>query len=436
MYVYHKCQLCFISSEVTKKPKYKYKKMENHNLNIILANAPIVDINRGCVALTLSSLYLIDTVCKKNNISYRIFLPNSNLPPEQKYSIKYGEDKLDFFSCAYPEGPSIIVSLKMRLSMMYHGQYKQAVKRIKDADYIFDIGLGDSFSDIYGRERFEWMDLIHRLARKYKKKYYFLPQTIGPFKVKKNENKAKKSLLKSSLVMVRDRKSYDYVRQLCQEQKKIHEYIDIAFFLPYTKHNFEKGYIHVGINISALLWIDANEGSNIYDLKINYRKLILDIIKYFQSQCNVKIYLVPHVVAGERFTESDYTVCYDLWKELNNPKVLLAPYFLGPIEAKSYISGFDFFIGARMHATIAAFSSGVPVLPMAYSRKFNGLFCDTLKYQHILDMKVSMEESALEIVCRSFENRYKLKEEINECIKTTVSKRKEKILSDLQTILK
>lgn len=89
-----------------------------------------------------------------------------------------------------------------------------------------------------------------------------------------------------------------------------------------------------------------------------------------------------------------------------------------------------------MHATIAAFSSGVPVLPMAYSRKFNGLFCDTLKYQHILDMKVSMEESALEIVCRSFENRYKLKEEINECIKTTVSKRKEKILSDLQTILK
>ncbi len=31
-------------------------------------------------------------------------------------------------------------------------------------------------------------------------------------------------------------------------------------------------------------------------------------------------------------------------------------------------------MGARMHATIGAFSSGVPTVPIAYSRKFEGVF--------------------------------------------------------------
>ena len=49
------------------------------------------------------------------------------------------------------------------------------------------------------------------------------------------------------------------------------------------------------------------------------------------------------------------------------PNTIVAPYFATPMEAKSYISGMDLFIGARMHATIAAISAGVPVIPFSYS---------------------------------------------------------------------
>ena len=62
------------------------------------------------------------------------------------------------------------------------------------------------------------------------------------------------------------------------------------------------------------------------------------------------------------------------------PRAIVAPAFRTPVEAKSYIAGMDFFAGARMHACIAAVSSGVPVYPLAYSRKFNGLFVETLGY--------------------------------------------------------
>ena len=39
-----------------------------------------------------------------------------------------------------------------------------------------------------------------------------------------------------------------------------------------------------------------------------------------------------------------------------------------------------------MHACIGAFSAGVPVIPIAYSRKFIGLFGGVLEYPHVLPM--------------------------------------------------
>ncbi|MFU8778597.1 MAG: polysaccharide pyruvyl transferase family protein [Roseovarius sp.] len=81
------------------------------------------------------------------------------------------------------------------------------------------------------------------------------------------------------------------------------------------------------------------------------------------------------------------------------PSVTVAPGFTSPSEAKSYIAGMDFFMGARMHACIAAFSAGVPVVPMAYSRKFAGLF-GALGYNETVDCT---SQSAEEIMARVFD---------------------------------
>lgn len=69
----------------------------------------------------------------------------------------------------------------------------------------------------------------------------------------------------------------------------------------------------------------------------------------------------------------------------------------------------DFFTGARMHSTIAAFSSGVPVVPVAYSRKFNGLY-DTLKYPYYIDAKSNITcENAIEKMLEYIANVKELK---------------------------
>ena len=60
-----------------------------------------------------------------------------------------------------------------------------------------------------------------------------------------------------------------------------------------------------------------------------------------------------------------------------------------------------------MHACIAAFSAGTPVLPVAYSRKFSGLF-GLLGYDHVLPLTGMTEEAATRFVLGALDRRVEL----------------------------
>lgn len=266
-------------------------------------------------------------------------------------------------------------------------------------------------------------------------KYILLPQTIGPFNDKNIIQRAKHSIENADYIMTRDKASLDYVKALTFSNLDLKEYIDIAFFLPYKTIKLEENCHNVGINISSLLWHGGYTKNNQFDLKCDYQQLCKKTIDFFLNQENTKVYLIPHVVLQEREIENDYEVAYDLWREYSNPDLIIAPYALGPVEVKSFIAGLDFFIGARMHATIGSFSSGVPVVPIAYSRKFNGLFVETLSYPYIVDLKESSEESALNIIIDSYNKRVELKEIIQNRLDGIVAERKKALFDALKAIL-
>jgi len=58
-----------------------------------------------------------------------------------------------------------------------------------------------------------------------------------------------------------------------------------------------------------------------------------------------------------------------------------------PMEIKSIISRTDWFCGTRMHATIAALSSGVPTAALAYSDKTLGVFETCKQGEHVADLR-------------------------------------------------
>lgn len=405
-----------------------------NKLNIIIGNAPLNNGNRGCVALSVSVMFLLDKILGGKNIEYDVFMSDSGFQDGKIHSYRVLDKILKYHAIEYPYNSSIKGISKQ---ILYHGKHKNNVEVFKNANFIFDIGQGDSFADIYGKKRFDIINRIHKLAYKLKKPYCLLPQTIGPFRNEAIKIEANKSIRNSSFVMARDKQSYEYVLQNVPEQKHVDEYIDVAFFLPYHKREFDKDFVHVGLNISSLLWHGGYTQNNQFRLTVDYQHLIRSIIENFLSLKNVKVHLIPHVVGGERHIENDYEVSCDLYYKYNNPNLILSELFLGPIEAKNYISGMDFFMGARMHSTIGAFSSRVPVVPMAYSRKFNGLFMDTLNYPYMVDMKTDNEEKILQTIRESFEKRAVLKEQIDIRMNTTVAdygKKIEKALCEFMNL--
>jgi len=385
---------------------------------IAIVNADIYNGNRGVGALGLSTIYLLNSIGKEFGYNFEFFVFNNKYGTKLEDSLLLGSDIVKITNVEpinvfnFIDGAMTLVTSKRRRSL----------KSYLKLNYVLDIGLGDSFSDIYGEKRFYTVYWQHKMARLFRKKLLLLPQTIGPFNNSKIRRKANRSIEKADYVFARDAKSCDYIKNNTI-QNYFSESIDVAFFMPYNKQKFTEDFIHVGLNVSSLLWNGGYTKNNQFNLKVDYQTLIHSIIKYFLDDPDVKLHLVPHVVSANDSVENDYAVSFNLYNQYKTKNIELAPFFLNPIYAKNYISGLDFFAGARMHATIAAFSSGVPVFPMAYSRKFNGLYTDTLKYNSIGDMVIDNNLELMNGLIGAFRNRRYLKNLIVEQLETTVKER-------------
>lgn len=402
------------------------------NINIILVNASIDNANMGCVALSYSIAFKIDEILRSENIDYNLSITGYYKKSERKRLFFKGTN----ITYQTVISPTIAGIKDLLIKTIRIKNYLSSRRIYRQSNIILNIGEGDSFSDIYGAHRFDLICRPIKAAIKYNKPHCFLPQTIGPFKNEEVKQRATKYLKSAESVMVRDKISLDVVKKL-DNTIEVKEYIDLAFTLPYSKYNFDKEKVHIGINVSALLWNGGYTRNNQFELKSNYKSLITGIInRLLQTDERIQIHLISHVFdLNKGTTENDFSVMTDIYKDLNNPRITLAPLSFDPIDVKSYIAGMDFFIGSRMHATIAAFSAGVPVVPLAYSRKFNGLFVETLNYPYMSDLKTDDTEEVIKMVNDSFKERETLKEIIRDRLDNIVRPRIDTLQNDIREIL-
>lgn len=400
--------------------------------NILISNAQLDSANKGCGALAYSTIFLIDEIMQEHNQPYALYLSSYSSSRQEK-EVAISNKKIKYYEYTNP----LPLNLKNFFrKCIFFKQTLRNLKIVKRAKIRLDIGEGDSFSDIYGTFRFKIINGYHELSNLLKVPYVLLPQTIGPFNSDEIKHKAIKSMKHAIKVMARDKISSDLVKALTPTTKS-DEYIDLAFLLPYTKQVFDTSKYHVGINISALLWYGGYTQDNQFKLESEYKETVLCIIQeLLNSRSDIQIHLIPHVYdLSEGTIENDYYVMTEIYKTINDSRVTLAPAFFNPIEAKSYISGMDFFMGARMHSTIAAFSSGVPVLPMAYSRKFNGLFVETLNYPYIIDLKKDSLSIITKKVLEYIDESDSIIKSVNTSLESIVKPRITKLKSDLSKIL-
>ena len=313
---------------------------------------------------------------------------------------------------SYVEGPDLTVRDLDRQAMLDPRRYLAAARK---ADLVIDIGGGDSFADIYWAKRLKLMFLLKSLTHLSGTPLVVAPQTIGPFTKPVSRRLARATLKRSAIVASRDAMSTRAAREeLGLAESEVIEASDVALRLPYDPpaSRGEGGPVRVGINVSGLLMRGGYTGKNEFGLTSDYPELMRDLIRFFQGHPDgCEVHLVPHVLSerdDRRQHEDDFVANQALAAEF--PGVVEAPRFQTPSEAKTYIAGLDFFMGARMHACIAAFSSGVPVVPMAYSRKFAGMF-GTLGYDRTVDCTAETRAAILDKISAAFETRATLESE-------------------------
>lgn len=304
-----------------------------------------------------------------------------------------------------PQCVDIEIGSRISIKQMLTGK-SAFLRQLELCDLVLDIGEGDSFADIYGNKRFLFQ-LASKIAVIAKNKPLILsPQTIGPFKQFWARILVAAIMRRCERVFARDRLSAEYLGKL-GVVGNTEEVIDVAFRLPHLLPGpRQEGRLKVGLNVSGLLFSGGYTGSNQFGLTVDYPLLMRKLLASWTQRTDVEIWLVPHVIPDSLPADDDRIAIRALSSEF--PEVSVAPSFKSPSEAKSFIAGLDFLTGARMHACIAAFSSGVPVVPLAYSRKFEGLF-SSLDYRWVADGTQLSTDAALQKIEQGLASRDVLK---------------------------
>ena len=296
------------------------------------------------------------------------------------------------------------------------------IAALEEANIVGDVRGGDSFSDLYGMQRFLHGFLMAWTVLLVKGTMVQLPQTFGPYKSLLARRLARYLMKKSSVVIARDEKSKQVAQDLIGPGREVWLSPDVAFSLeairperieldPPLNGPVPPGVI--GLNVNALMVSGGYTRKNMFGLKLDYRNLFPTLVTTLLAEYPGELWLVPHTYGPPGSVESDPEACRRLrhvLAEAVQPRVRIVTREYDQYEIKGVIGQCDFFIGSRMHACIAALSQGVPCVGVAYSRKFEGVFDTVGMHGWVVDGRKATNEQAIARILELYRRRNSIRD--------------------------
>ena len=346
--------------------------------------------NHGCEAIVNSTVKLIAAKRREQGIDTKlpVLVVSNSVQEDQQYSLgrlekdglcKLVEDRhidRDFLAHVFYYGYRKISGDRESFQRYKYKdafrEYKILVENYKKANpgvtfegepLAVSIG-GDNYCY---PEMVEDLILAHNVFRKKGFETVLWGCSIEPDSLK--DKKLVADLLAYSKIYARESITYNALVDAGIPKCQLELRKDPAFELETTKVSIPK-HFHpgktVGINLSPMV----QEKETVPGITIeNYR----NFIKYLLEETDQNIALIPHVV-WER--NDDRRPLEELYLEFKDTKRVVLIGDAPASELKGYISQCSFFVGARTHSTIAAYSSGVPTLVIGYSVKSRGIATD------------------------------------------------------------
>ncbi len=322
-------------------------------------------LNRGCEAIVRSSSKMI-----KNRIEGSKIILASGKPETDKMLENLDEI---FNGSAVEFNPNlferIISSLEVKLLKNERyalGKiYKNVIDKIDDIDILLSIG-GDNYC--YGEQPGFYE--INRRVKENGKKLALWGCSIGEEDM--SERKLE-DLKRFDLILARETLTYNMLRG--KGLNNIRLVADPAFTMEKEELPLPMGWKKndtIGLNFSPLV-SKKNKDS---------LKAVEELIKHILNVTESTIALTPHVIIDGN---NDFEILNKFYNQFKSTgRVIILPNNLNAIQYKGYIARMRAFIGARTHATIAAYSNSVPTMVLGYSIKSRGIAKDLFGYERLV----------------------------------------------------
>ena len=342
--------------------------------------------NHGCEAIVRGTVSILGT-------QHNYIIQSENAADDTKYGLNKLA-KVRNAKSEYKKGFAFLRAYaKLKLQRDYIEMdglaYKNGIKAVKDcADVALSIG-GDNYcyagAGIYA--------YYNNAYKKQGLKTVLWGCSVEPDVVR--DKAVSKDLANYDLIVARESITYDAVKAV---QKNTVLAPDPAFFMDAepcdVDERLKRGNV-IGLNISPMIISNEKHSGVAY---ANYHQLISYVLK----NTDATIALIPHVVWE---TNDDRKVLRQLYEDFDRDERIVLVDDYNASRLKYIISLCDFFIGARTHATIAAYSSCVPTLVVGYSVKSRGIARDLFgtESSYVLPVQELTEADNLE---KAFEKLY------------------------------
>ena len=317
--------------------------------------------NRGCEAIVRSTLALLGCAKEHVTVLSHSIIEDREAGLEKICELLPGKNKSVEQLNLLQRGLANIYNRLFHSELMY---FKMMYKLFEQTDFHEAVALsigGDNYCYNGSEQDLAWHN---RIVKERGGTSVLWGCSVEPSLLTKRVVADLKSY---DLITARESITYNALKQVGVE--KVYLYPDAAFTLERRQNDCSNllGNNVVGVNMSPYV---INSASNSQIGLDNYSELI----RWILDNTDMSVALIPHVMKPYN---NDMLIMEELYKRyVHTGRVLKIDRRLNCMEFKDLIARCRFFVGARTHATIAAYSSCVPTLVVGYSIKAKGIAQD------------------------------------------------------------
>lgn len=372
-------------------------------------------MNHGCEAL----VYTISKQVKEIYPDSKLAVASFYKEDDEKFEFPYVNwfiqntqwlRRLTFPWFVYQIDKRSLHSKAIQEAVMY---CRPCYEAARNADVCIAIG-GDTCCYNKGKEHWP----LERKMKKMGKKMMLWGCSVEPEDV---PGEMAEHLSNFDVITVRDPISYEALVD-AGVRSRIVRCSDPAFLLPEQECKIPDGWEDgkmVGLNFSPMVIgnIQSKDGP---------RRAIYALIDQILNSSDDKVVLIPHVRLNFSDDMDELRPIYEKYKTTGRV-ILIEDDSLNARQLKYVIARCKVFVGARTHATIAAYSTGVPTLSIGYSVKARGIARDLFGGEE--GMTVSIKDiSGTEVLVEAYKKIYSRREELKERLLRIMPEYKKKAL--------